>query len=119
MSANPSAVATMGLRVYAYKADDATIVQCGGTLTAEHCEALMSEVKHLIPHSKRIILDLNEVTRMDSAGLGAIAGLYASAGSAGCEFVLINYNKTVRDLLKITNLLSVFEACARTGARFL
>lgn len=119
MSSVPTKVATTGLRLYTYQGDDATIIQCRGPLTAEHCQALTSHVKRVIPHSKRIILDLNEVTRMDSAGLGAIAGLYASAGQAECEFFLINYNKSVRDLLRITNLLSVFESGARTGVRFL
>jgi anti-anti-sigma regulatory factor len=45
-------------------------------------------------------------------------GLYVSARKAKCELALINYNKSIKELLGITNLLSVFEDCARTGVRF-
>jgi anti-sigma B factor antagonist len=118
MSSDPPEVANTGWRLYSYTQDDATVIQCTGRLTTEHTEALKTHVKSLIPHAKRIILDLNEVTRMDSAGIGAIVGLYTSAKKAKCDFLLINYNKSVKDLLGITNLLSVFEACAQTGTRF-
>lgn len=118
MSPDPPEVAATGLRLYTYSRDDATIIQCAGRLTAEHSDALKTHVKSVIPHTKRIILDLNEVTRMDSAGLGAVVGLYTSARKGKCDFLLINYNKSIKDLLGLTNLLSVFEACAQTGARF-
>jgi anti-anti-sigma factor len=97
--------------------DDAVIVECKGRLTAEHSEAMKSRVRSLLPATRRIIIDLREVTRMDSAGLGAIVGLYISAKKCGCELVLINYNKSIRDLLGLTNLLSVFESCAHSGMR--
>ena len=40
-------------------------------------------------------------------------GLYVSARSAKCELRLINLNKQVRELLGLTNLLSMFEACGQ------
>ena len=70
-----------------------------------------------IPRTKRVVLDFNELVRMDSAGLGAIVGLYVSAKKEKCELLLFNYNKSVRDLLGLTSLLSMFEDCARTGMR--
>ena len=42
-------------------------------------------------------------------GLGAIVSLYASAKAAGCELKLINLSKRVREIFRVTNLLSVFE----------
>lgn len=118
MSPEPPEVATTGLRLHTYTRVDSTIIQCAGKLTAEHSEGLKILVKSMIPHTKRIILDLKEVTRMDSAGLGTVVGLYTSARKGKCDFLLINYNKSIKDLLGLTNLLSVFEACAQMGARF-
>jgi anti-anti-sigma factor len=118
MSTDPPEVSTGELKLRTYTRDDATVVECTGKLIAEHSNSLKSHVQSIIPHAKRIILDLNAVTRMDSAGLGAVVGLYASARKAKCDFLLINYSKPVRDLLGLTNLLSVFEACAQTGTRF-
>ena len=118
MSPDPPEAATTRLRLQTHHRSDATIIQCAGNLTLEHAEALKSLVKTVIPHSKRIVLDLKEVNRMDSAGLGAVVGLYISARKARCDFLLINYNNSIRDLLGITHLLSVFETCAQTGMRF-
>lgn len=117
MPADSPAPATTGLKLQTYSQDGSTIIQCGGKLTAEHSGALKAHVKVLIPDAKRIVIDLKEVTRMDSSGLGAIVGIYTSARKAKCEFLLINYNKSVKDLLGLTNLLTVFEACAQTGIR--
>jgi len=118
MSPDPLKVPITGWKLHTSTQGDATIIQCAGKLTAEHSEALKSHVKSLIPHAKRIVLDLNEVTRMDSAGLGAVVGLYTSARKAKCEFLLVNYSKPVRELLGLTNLLSVFEGLAQSGTRF-
>ena len=98
--------------------EDEVIVQCVGRLTVEHAESLKNHVKSLIPNKKRIILDLNEITHMDSAGLGTLVSLYVSARKAGCDFILVNYSKPVRHLLGLTNLLSVFEAAGRHGTKF-
>jgi anti-anti-sigma factor len=46
---------------------------------------------------------------MDSAGLGAIVGLYVSARNAKCDLLLINYNSSIEDLLRIAHLLSVLS----------
>jgi anti-anti-sigma factor len=115
--AEPAAVPTGGLRLRTYAWEDAQVVQCAGRLTAEHSEALKAHVRGVIPTTKRIILDLKETDRMDSSGLGAIVAVYISARKGNCEFLLVNYNKSIKDLLGLTNLLSVFEACAQTGTR--
>ncbi|MBZ5502546.1 MAG: STAS domain-containing protein [Acidobacteriia bacterium] len=118
MSTDTAAAATIGLKLHTYTWEDAIVVVCAGRLTAEYADALKSHVKGMIPTTQRIILDLNGITRMDSSGLGALVGLYTSAKKAGCNLQLINYNKSIKDLLGITNLLSVFEACAQAGTRF-
>ncbi|HKV79527.1 MAG TPA: STAS domain-containing protein [Candidatus Sulfotelmatobacter sp.] len=97
--------------------DGEVIVQCTGRLTVEHTEILKSHVKSLIPDNKRIILDLNEITQMDSSGLGTLVSLFVSARKQNCDLLLVNYSKPVKDLLRLTNLLSVFEACGRHGAK--
>jgi anti-sigma B factor antagonist len=63
------------------------------------------------------VMDFKEVAQMDSSGLGALVGIYVSAKKANCEFLLINYNSSIKDLLGVTNVLSMFEDCARSGMR--
>ena len=105
------------LKLNSYPCEDAIVVECAGRLTLEHAPRLKSEVKGMIPGQKRIILDLREVVFMDSSGLGTLVGLYISARNSGCRLELVNMSKAVRELLGMSQLLSVFEACGRYGMR--
>ena len=113
MSVNPGEALPGGasaprLKLRTYTQQESTIVECSGRLTAGVTELLKSEVKGLIPQSKRIVLDLTALVQMDSTGLGTLVGLYVSCKTAGCELRLINLNKQVKELLGMTNLFSVF-----------
>ncbi len=100
------------LSLRAASQEDTTIVQCSGKLTAGSTGILHAEVKRLIPQSKRIVLDLTDVSYMDSMGLGTIVGLYGSARAAGCALELTNFSKRVRELFRIANVLPLFEGSA-------
>jgi anti-sigma B factor antagonist len=117
MSADTATISMPGLELRTSKQGDVVVVACSGRLLNENAPYLKNHVKGLIPHENRIALELIEVTRMDSAGLGTLVALYISAKNANCELRLVNLSKPVRDLLGISNLLSVFEACGRSGTR--
>jgi|SRR5271156_157857 len=84
------------------------VVRCRGKLVMGVTDVLYFKVRELIPDTKEIVLDLTDLTRMDSTGLGTLVRLYASARSAGCDLELKNLGQQVRQLLSVTNLLSVF-----------
>lgn len=90
---------------------------CSGALIAESAPLLKSHVKDLLPREKHIVLDLAGLSRMDSAGLGTLVGLYVSARKTNCEFQLVNMSAPIRDLLGVTHLLSVFESAGRFNSR--
>jgi anti-anti-sigma factor len=108
-----------GFRVEVYEAEGNLVVACHGSLTFENSPLLKQEVRGRIPDHKRIILDLKEVPRMDSSGLGAVAGLYVSARTRGCKLEMVNANQAVRDLFSMTNLLLLFEETGRSGGRMM
>jgi len=92
---------------------DVTAVRCRGKLVAGVHEVLYAKVSELIPNSKRIVLDLSDLTHMDSMGLGAVVRLYVSAKSKGCALELINLGKQIRQLLAVTNLASILGAAGQ------
>ncbi len=96
---------------------DATIVRCSGKLVTGSTGILQSEVRGLLPGAKRIVLDLTDLSYMDSSGLGSIIGLYVSVKSAGGRLDVINLSARVRQLFSITNVLSLFEVCGEQGNR--
>ena len=84
-------LAPLSLCIYAQ--EDAMVVECTGRVISGGTDELRREVKALFPQTKRVILDLTNVTQLDSMGLGAIVSLYASAKAAGCELKLINLSE--------------------------
>jgi anti-sigma B factor antagonist len=96
---------------------NAVVVKCNGRLVAGVNDILYTQVSQLIPETKRIILDLTYLERVDSMGLGTLVRLYVSCRSAGCSFELINLGKQVRQLLGTTNLLSVFAIIGEHGIK--
>ena len=86
---------------------DTAVVHCSGRLVSGANDRFYREVGALIPESKRIVLEMTELTHMDSSGIGTLVRLYVSAKSAGCELSLIKVHPRVKDLLNITRLTSV------------
>ena len=58
---------------------------------------------------KKVLLNLAEVSYVDSAGLGEIVQSYATVMKNGGSLKLLNVTKRIKDLLSITKLLTVFE----------
>ncbi len=79
------------------------------------CQFLLNKVNPLIRDSKRVVLDLTDLTHIDSMGLGTLVRLYCSAKAAGCRFELVNLGQQIRDLLGVTNLLSTFTEMCEQG----
>ncbi len=106
-----------GLTLTVDRSGSAAAVQCSGRLVAGGSDRLYQEVSQLIPGCKRILLDMTDLTHMDSTGLGTVVRLYVSAKSAGCALQLFNIGKPIRQLLGVTHLLSVFEVIGNNNVR--
>ena len=94
---------------------DVAIVRCHGRLVAGVNNILYAKVCQLMPDSKRIVLDLGDLAYMDSTGLGTLVRIYASARGAGVSLELTHLGKRIRELLSMTNLLSVFTIIGEQG----
>jgi anti-anti-sigma factor len=95
-----------------------TVVRLHGKLVSGVTDVLYANVSRLIPESKRIILDLTELSVMDSMGLGTLVRLYVSARTHGCTVELINIGKRIRELLELTHILDIFATVGEHGIRF-
>jgi len=91
---------------------DVTIVDTSGKLTlGDGTSGLRNTIRELVAAgSKRIVLNLADVTYIDSSGLGELIGAHTTVITAGGQMKLLNLAKRVHDLLKITKLYTVFEA---------
>jgi anti-sigma B factor antagonist len=98
-------------------AGNAAVVRCRGKLVVGVNDFLYIKVSQLIPDTKRIVLDLTELTLMDSTGLGTLVRLYLSARKTGCNLELVNLGVRIRQLLGASNLLSVFTIIGEHNIR--
>jgi len=109
MSAGPVDAQAAPLTLRTVLEGDTASVYCTGKITAGLTGILRDEIKGLIPRTKKIVLDLTDVTQMDSMGLGIVVSLYVSAKTSATQLVLINLSQRVRDLFRITNVWSILE----------
>jgi anti-sigma B factor antagonist len=111
----PNAPVKNSLTFNVERKGNTALVHCHGRLVAGVCNAFYAKLHPLIAEHKRIVLDLTELALVDSMGMGTLVRLYVSAKSAGSRIELINLGKQVRELLGITNLLSLFGEMCEQG----
>jgi anti-sigma B factor antagonist len=90
---------------------DVTILDLKGKMTlGEGDELLKDKINSLIQQGhRRLVLNLEAVPYIDSAGLGEIVRTYTTVSRQGGKLKLLNLTKRIQDLLAITKLLTVFE----------
>ncbi|HEX5731586.1 MAG TPA: STAS domain-containing protein [Blastocatellia bacterium] len=71
---------------------------------------IKDRIKDLLADGQRsILLNLGDVSYMDSAGLGALISGYTTVKREGGQLKLVNLTKRIKDLLAITKLITVFD----------
>ena len=90
---------------------DVTILDLKGKLTLGEGDTLLKDkVNSLIMEGqKKLVLNLEGVPYIDSAGLGEIVRTYTTVRRQGGTLKLLHLTKRIQDLLSITKLLTVFE----------
>ena len=102
MASNPAPSSELRLTVIETPPD--AIVQCSGRITSDSSESLKATVRPLFSEGKLIVLDLANVSYLDSSGLGTIVGLYVSAKRAKTQLKLMHLNERLKELISLTRL---------------
>jgi anti-sigma B factor antagonist len=91
--------------------DGVTILDLKGKMTlGEGDELLKEKINAMLQQNrKHLLLNLEGVPYIDSAGLGEIVRTYTTVSRQGGKLKLVNLTKRITDLLSITKLLTVFE----------
>jgi anti-sigma B factor antagonist len=88
-----------------------TVVDMSGRITLGEGSVILREaVKDLLGKGqKKILLNLSDVTYIDSSGIGELVSAFTSVRNQGGELKLLKLTKKVHDLLQITKLYTVFD----------
>jgi anti-sigma B factor antagonist len=93
------------------KVGGVTIVDVSGKLVSSEGGRLKDKVTSLVfQGEKQIVLNLGEVTYVDSSGLGELVACHGTAVRGGGVVKLANIGKRIQDLLVMTKLLTVFDS---------
>jgi len=88
-----------------------TVVDLSGRITlGEGCTQLRELIRDLLSKGhKKLLLNLADVTYIDSSGIGELVSGFTAVSNQGGQLKLLNLTKKVHDLLQITKLLTVFD----------
>jgi anti-sigma B factor antagonist len=91
--------------------DAVTIVDLSGRITlGEGSVVLRDTIRDLVSKGRNnILLNLGNVTYIDSSGIGELVSAFTTVRNQGGELKLLNLTKKVHDLLQITKLYTVFD----------
>src|ERR1051325_1835030 len=99
------------LNISQREAGDVAILDLSGKITiGEGSVQLREAVRQLLESGKKkILLNLGDVSYVDSSGIGELVSSYSTTNKNGGQLKLLNLTKKIQDLLAITKLLTVFE----------
>jgi anti-sigma B factor antagonist len=102
---------TVALKMTYREVDGVSVVALDGRIVlGEESNALREKVKSLIAEGKKkIVLNMANVTFIDSAGLGTLVAAHHSAKSQGAALKLAHLGAKFQEVLQITKLLTVFD----------
>ena len=101
----------MSMKASTRQVDGVTIVDLSGRITlGEGSVVLRDTVKDLLGKGQtKILLNLGDVSYIDSSGIGELVSAFTSVRNQGGELKLLHLTKKVHDLLQITKLYTVFD----------
>ena len=101
----------MALHITTGEVDGIAVLWLEGRIVlGEETIVLREKVKSLIDAgNKKLILNMNNVTLIDSCGLGMLVAAHTSAKSRGASMRLCDLGTKFHELLQITKLLTIFE----------
>ena len=101
----------MTMKASTRQMDGVTVVDLSGRITlGEGSVVLRDTIRDLVGKgSKKILLNLGDVTYIDSSGIGELVSAFTTVRNQGGELKLLNLTKKVHDLLQITKLYTVFD----------
>jgi anti-sigma B factor antagonist len=101
----------VALRMTTREVDGVAVVAMDGRIVlGEESNALREKVKALLAEGrKKIVMNMNNITFIDSAGLGTLVASHHSAKLQGASMLLCHLGVKFQEVLQITKLLTVFE----------
>lgn len=102
----------MSAVIKARRLDDVVILDISGRITLGEGTVTVRDVlqKLLSAGERKLVMNLEDVDYIDSAGLGELVTAFTTVRAQGGQLKLLKLTHRIHDLLQITKLLTVFDA---------
>ncbi len=92
---------------------DTLLVQIGGELDILAADRIRQEIDRVMQARKiqKLILDLEEISFMDSAGLGVILGRYKKISAVGGKMYIVRAHPGIRKILELAGVHKLVTLC--------
>ncbi len=99
------------MKISTRKVGDVVVIDVPGKITLGEGDVQLRKKIHELFEAgeKRILINLGQVSYIDSAGIGELVAAYTAAKNRGVELKLCNLTRKIHDLLTIAQLITVFE----------
>ncbi len=92
------------------KQQDVIIIKPEGEIDTHNCEALKQTIQNeLQKGAKRLLIDMSQVSYMDSAALGVLVSGFKNARASRAQFKLANMQPAVAKIFQLTRLSKFFD----------
>jgi anti-sigma B factor antagonist len=103
----------MQLTVQSQTIGDVVVIRCHGrVVSGDEASHLQAEIGRLTALTKNVVLNLADVTYVDSGGLGSLVRMYGVLRAARGDLKICQLSPFVEQVLQATNLLNVFQPVA-------
>ncbi len=101
----------MALKMTAREVDGVTVIAMDGRIVlGEESNALRENLKTVVTEGKKkVVLNMDNITFIDSAGLGTLVAAHHSAKNQGASLRLCHLGTKFQEVLQITKLMTIFE----------
>jgi anti-sigma B factor antagonist len=101
----------VALKINQRQVNGVGIVDLAGRIVlGEESNAMREQIKSMLAAGqKKIVLNLDNVTYIDSAGLGTLVAAHHSARSQGATLKLAHLGSKFQEILQVTKLITVFD----------
>jgi len=101
----------VALKMTSREVDGVTVIAMDGRIVlGEESNALREKVKALVAEGKKkVVMNMDNVTFIDSAGLGTLVAAHHSAKNQGASLRLCHLGTKFQEVLQITKLMTIFE----------
>jgi anti-sigma B factor antagonist len=101
----------MSAKLKTRQVGDVTVIDISGRITLGEGSSAIRDEMHILTDQghKKVLLNLGDVTYIDSSGIGELVSGYTAMTNAGGVLKLLNLTKRAKDLLQITKLYTVFD----------